>query len=158
MSLKTKNKQRKADYTDLQFCMDRPLLKELEQARAEAAEAAAGRMTGGKTTRVKELEKLIAEASVTIRVSSLPRGQYNELMLEHPPREGRDEVFNPETFFAAAAKASAVEVTEKSTVPIHEEDWDEFVDGLTDGEYDRLAGAVVMLNRNQATVQITPFG
>lgn len=157
MSLKTKLKHRKPEQMDLVFCLDRPLLKELESARADAERQAEGRMAKGNDPRVKELEKQVKDASVTIRISSLPWDQYNALMLEHPARDGHDEQFNASTFFAAAAKATAVEVTEKSTVPIPEEDWDEFLDGLTDGEYDRLAGAVVQVNRNLATVNTVPF-
>ncbi|GAA1323733.1 hypothetical protein ACFSWE_09560 [Leucobacter albus] len=157
MSLKSKLKARKPEYLDLVFCMDRPLLKELEQARTEHAEAAAERLSVPKSPAVKALEKAVADASVTLRVSSLPWEAYNDLMLEHPAREGHDEQFNSSTFYAAAAKATAEEVTAKSTVPIPEEDWEEFAAGLTDGEYDRLAGAVIAVNRNTATVNIAPL-
>ena len=91
-------------------------------------------------------------------MQSLPRDEYNALVLEHPAREGVDEVFDSSTFFEAAARATAVEVTATGTVPIPDEDWDEFISGLTDGEYDRLAGAVVQVNRNLATVDIAPLG
>lgn len=158
MSLKTKMRLRKPEHVDLVFCMDRPLMKELERARAEAARQAEGRLAAGKDATVAALEKKLAAASVTIRVSSLPWEEYNALMLEHPAREDHDEQFNASTFFEAAAKATAVEVTAKSTVPIPEEDWNEFIAGLTDGEYDRLAGAVVQVNRNLATVNTAPLG
>lgn len=168
MSLKAKLKQRKPEHVDLVFCMDRPLAKALEDARAEERRLSGGSGDYGPkkgkpghadaVARVRELEKQAADASVTIRVSSLDWQAYNELMQEHPAREGKDEQFNSSTFFEAAAKATAVEVTAKSTVPIPDEDWDEFVSGLTDGEYDRLAGAVVQVNRNLATVNVAPLG
>lgn len=158
MSLKTKLKQRKAEHVDLVFCMDRPLIAELEAARAKARQDQSERMAAGKDAAVKKLEKAAAAASVTIRVSSLPWSDYNDLMAAHPAREGVDEQFNSSTFFEAAARASAVEVTAQSTVPIPDEDWDEFVAGLTDGEYDRLAGAVIQVNRNVASVNIAPLG
>lgn len=158
MSLKTKLKKRKPEQVDLVFCMDRPLAKELEQARADAARQSEGRMVKGKDARVQELEQAAADASVTIRITSLPWEEYGELVLAHPAREGRDEQFNSSTFFEAAAKATAVEVTAKSTVPIPEEDWAAFVAGLTDGEYDRLAGAVVQVNRNVGSVNVAPLG
>lgn len=157
MSLKTKLKARKPEYLDLVFCLDRPLMKDLEKARREHESESAGRMAAPKSKTVKDLEKAVADASVTIRVASLPWEAYNALMLEHPAREGHDEQFDASTFYAAAAKATAEEVTAKSTVPIPEEDWDEFMSGLTDGEYDRLAGAVVAVNRNTGTVNIAPL-
>lgn len=158
MSMKSKLKARKPEQMDLVFCLDRPLLKDLEAARTEHAREAEGRVSAPKSKRVKDLEAAVQDASVTIRITSVPWEEYNELMLEHPPRDGHDEQFNSSTFYEAAAKATAVEVTPKSTVPIPEEDWDEFVSGLTDGEYDRLAGAIVAVNRNTATVNIAPLG
>lgn len=158
MSLKTKMKHRKPEHVDLVFCLDRPLAAELDRARTEARKQSDSRMVGGTTQAVKDLEKQAADASVTIRISSLPWERYNALMAEHPPRDGHEEQFNSATFFMAAAKATAEEVTAKSTVPIPDEDWDEFAEGLTDGEYDRLAGAVVQVNRNLATVNIAPLG
>lgn len=158
MSLKNKLKHRKPDHVDLVFCLDRPLAKELEVARQEDAQVNADRMVSKPSERVKALEKQAADASVTIRISSLSWEEYNALLDEHPPREGHDEQFNSSTFFEAVAKASAVEVTSKSIIPIPDDDWDEFVSGLTDGEYDRLAGAVVQVNRNLATVSIAPLG
>lgn len=162
MSLKTQLKKRTADHVDLVFCMDRPLVKELEAARAEdrakSKDKDSAYSSAKKSDRVKELEKRSKDASVTIRISSLPWVEYNELMTQHPAREGHDEQFNSSTFFEAVAKATAVEVTAKSTLPIHDEDWQEFVDGLTDGEYDRLAGAVLQVNRNMAAVDIAPLG
>jgi len=157
MSLKNSLKHRKAGYVDLTFCFDRPLVEDLELARSADAEANEGRLSQGKSARTKELERAVKAASATIRIKSLPWGDYNALLLEHPAREGREEAFNPETFFVAAAKATAVEVTAKSEVPIPDEDWDEFIAGLTDGEYDRLANAVGLVNRDVSAAQITPF-
>lgn len=158
MSLKSKLKKRKPEHIDLVFCLDRPLLKELESARLADARDQEGRLVSGKSARVKELEKQIADASVTIRITGMPWGEYNELQSAHPPVEGSGTAFNPETFFAAAAKATAEEVTGKSTVPVPDEDWDEFVEGLTDGEFERLAGAVMQVNRNVGTVSTAPLG
>jgi len=157
MSLKTQLKKRKPEHLDVTFCMDRPLVKLLDAARAEDLSRDGSAYLGGKSQKVKELEKQVRDASVTIRISSLSWSEYNELMNQHPPRDGKSEEFNSETFFSAAAQATAVEVTAKSTVPIPEEDWDEFVGGLTDGEYERLANAVMQVNRNFATVGIAPL-
>lgn len=157
MSLKSKLKQRKADHVDLVFCLDRPLAQQLDKARTEARTVASERMSAPKDKKVKELEKAVKEASVTIRVESLPWAKYNELIAEHPARDGFDEQFNAATFFEAAAKATAVEITDLSPAPIPEDDWNDFVDGLTDGEFDRLAGAVIKVNRNLATVNIAPL-
>jgi len=157
MSLKTQLKKRTPEHMDVSFCMDRPLAKQLSDALSEDL-SKGGTWSGGKSQKVKELEKQVRDASVTIRVSSLSWSEYNELMNQHPPRDGKTEEFNSETFYAAAAKMTAVEVTAKSTMPIPDEDWDDFIDGLTDGEYERLASAVMQVNRNFATVGLAPLG
>lgn len=165
MSLKSKLKQRKPDFEELVFCLDRPLAKRFEAARAELARlnegkgAYGGKAAGHKDAAdlVKSLQQEVAAATVKIRISSMDREAYNSLVLEHPPREGINEVLNPETFYLAAAKATAVEVTAKSTVPIPDEDWAEFEGGLTDGEHDRIANAVIVVNRNVGSIDFDPF-
>lgn len=157
MSLKTKLQKRTDEHVDLVFCMDRQAAKELEQSRTRDR-AGGSAYSGGKSARTKELEKAVKDASVTIRITSMPWPDYNALQAQHPPVEGSGTSFNAETFFESAAKATAVEVTAKSTVPIPEEDWEEFIAGLTDGEYERLAGAVMQVNRNVGTVGTAPLG
>lgn len=160
MSLKTKLKNAKTDFEDFTICLDRPLAREYEQALAAGKKDAEGRMAGkaANTPAVKALAKQVADASVTLRIYALPWGEYNDLVNRHPAREGVDEQFNSMTFFPAAAKATAVEVTDKSEIPIHGEDFDELVAGLSDGEFDRLAGVVVVANRSNRSVGIAPLG
>lgn len=159
MSLKTKLKKAKPDYEDFTICLDRPLVKEFERARDEANAANEGRLiqTAAIPTEVKELAKRVEDASVTLRIYALPWGEYNELVNAHPARPGVEEQFNSETFFPAAALAGVKEVTAKGEVPVHEEDFEELVHGMSDGEFDRLAGAVVLANRSNRSVGIAPL-
>lgn len=159
MSLKTKLANAKPDYEDFSICLDRPLARQYEKAQEEARVAASERMVGGgKSPEVERLAKLVAAASVTLRVYALPWGEYNEIVTQHPAREGKEEQFNAETFFPAAAKASAVEVEDEIESPIDGDDFDRLVAGLSDGEFDRLAGAVVLANRSNRSVGIAPLG
>lgn len=159
MSLKTKLKQAKADYEDFTICLDRPLAREYEKAREVAGKNTADRMAANpdKDPEVVRLSKLVKDASVTLRIYALPWGEYNDLVIRHPARDGRDEQFNAVTFFPEAAKAGAVELTDKSEIPVHEDDFDELVAGMSDGEFDRLAGAVVIANRSNRSVGIAPL-
>lgn len=159
MSLKTKLKQAKPDFEDFTICLDRPLAKEYEKAKEAAQANAQDRMAANpaKDPEVVRLGKLVDEASVTLRIYALPWGEYNELVNQHPAREGVDEQFNSMTFFPAAAKAGAVEVTDKSEIPVHDEDFDALVEQMSDGEFDRLAGAVVVANRSNRSVGIAPL-
>lgn len=157
MSLKTKLKNAKPDFEDFTICLDRPLAREYEEARQAAVVEASERMTAAKDPKVKALAARLLDASVTLRVYALPWQEYNELVTRHPARDGVDEQFNSMTFFPAAAKATAVEVTAKSEVPIHEDDFDELVTGMSDGEFDRLAGVVIVANRSNRSVGIAPL-
>lgn len=164
MSMKAQLKKRKPNQVDLPFCMDRPIAEELRQAELAVAMAAkhGDSAYAGKAkplveaeAHLKDVKKRLADATVTVRLSSVPWERYTEIMLEHPPRDGKTEEFNSETFFKALARETAVEVTGNgSTVPIHDEDWDEFVAGLTDGEHDYLAETLVALNRSNLSVGI----
>ena len=160
MSLKTKLKNAKADFEDFTICLDRPLAREFEKAREAAAANAGDRMAANpaKDPEVVRLSKLIEDSTVTLRIYALPWEKYNELVNEHPARDGVDEQFNTMTFFPEAAKAGAVEVTDLSEIPVHAEDFDELVAGMSDGEFDRLAGAVIVANRSNRSVGIAPLG
>lgn len=160
MSLKTKLKNAKPDFEDFTICLDRPLARRYEDALAKAQADASERMSANpaKDPVVKALSKEVAESSVTLRIYSLPWGEYNDLVNRHPAREGVDEQFNSMTFFPEAAKAGAVEVTDKSEIAVHGDDFDELVAGMSDGEFDRLAGAVILANRSNRSVGIAPLG
>lgn len=160
MLLKTKLKNAKPDYEDFTICLDRPLAKEYERAKSAATANAAERMAANpaKDPEVVRLGKIVDEATVALRIYALPWREYNDLVHQHPARDGVDEQFNSETFFPVAAKAGAVEVTDKSEVPVHEEDFDLLVEGMSDGEFDRLAGAVIVANRSNSSVGIAPLG
>lgn len=159
MSLKTKLKNAKPDYSDFTVCLDRPLARRYEEALASAKENSAERLAANPANdpTVKRLAKEVTEASVTLRIYALPWDEYNALVVDHPARDGVDEQFNSMTFYPAAAKASAVEVTSKSEIPVHDEDFDDFVGQLSDGEFDRLAGAVILANRSNRSVGIAPL-
>lgn len=160
MSLKSKLKNAKPDFEDYSICLDRPLVKEYEKALDAAKAASVDRMVSNPEAdpSVKALAKQVEEASVTLRIYAMPWADYNALVVRHPARDGVDEQFNSMTFFPDAAKATAVEVTGLSEIPVHEEDFDELLAGMSDGEFDRLAGAVIMANRSNRSVGIAPLG
>lgn len=160
MSLKSKLKSAKPDFEEFSICLDRPLVREYEAALAAATENARDRLAANpaKDPTVKELAKQVGDATVRFRVYALPWDRYNEIVAEHPARDGVDEQFNSMTFFPAVAKAGIKEVTDKSEIPVHDEDFDELVSLMSDGEFDRLAGAVVLANRSNRSVGIAPLG
>lgn len=144
MSLSEKLAGKKFPHRDLTICLDADLLLEREQLKSRNDD----RLTG-KSSAVKALEKRIADASVTIRVNGMPFAKYQALMARHPGRKGKQEPFNPVTFFPAVAGEKAEYLEDGEWVPIGADEWKNLTDALTDGEFDRIAQAAMDVNRAQ---------
>jgi hypothetical protein len=102
-----------------------------------------------------ELEQQIREASIILRVKGVDRHTYNRWMTECPARKGLQEAYNTSKFFMHAAKHSAVYVDEKGVEhEISDDEWADIDKKLTDGEHDRVAKAVVYVNRSLGAVDV----
>lgn len=109
----------------------------------------------------KALAKAEAEAKATVldvTLEALPRKRWAEAEESHPPREGKsqDQTFsvNVSSFFHEVLPLSVVEVKQRSTgelrTDITPEDWAAALDEIDDGQYSRLALAILGLNRQTA--------
>jgi hypothetical protein len=158
MSLSEKISKRTFPTTEVKFCLDAALSAERDQALRDLADARAtdsGRLAsnvaGAAQKRVAELEKAMQDSIVTVRVVGLPFAEYNKIMRAHPPRKGKPEGLNPETFFPDVVYKSGW-LVEDGKDPIKLADtprseWDALVAVLTDAEFDDLAKAVNVVNR-----------
>lgn len=155
---------------DVVICLDLDLLSK----RDEAVKAVASAQSRARTdtlvssepaavarakARVAELEAAIRDASITLRIKGVDRLTYNAWLLACPPRKGKDAgPFDPSKFFMHAAKHSAVYVdAEGKEHPISAEEWAAIDKQLTDGEHDRIAQAVIHVNRSAGQVDVAPF-
>lgn len=164
--LSSRIKNRKTPHKDVPICLDLDLLTQ----RDEALRASTARRpnvqddrlvtpAAQKSAHVADLERQIAENSITLRIKGVDRSTYNQWIVECPPRKGKQETYNPETFFIHAAKNSAVYVDENRVEEeIDDEDWETIDKFLTDGEHDRIAQAVVYVNRSVGAVDVSSFG
>lgn len=168
---------RKMPSEDVLICLDFDLLNARDEAMKAVASAQSvariarpaddERMVAAKEPdnvtaakkRVAELEAQIRDASMTLRIRGVDRLTYNGWMLACPPRKGRDQgAFNPTTFYLHAAKNSAVYVDlDGAEHEISDDEWAVIDKQLTDGEYDRIAQAVVNVNRTSGQVDVAPF-
>ncbi|MGX9346644.1 hypothetical protein [Microbacterium sp. KNMS] len=132
--------------------------KQVEDDRLAGGTAEAPIVTAAKQL-VAELEAQIRDASITLRIRGVDRHTYNGWMLECPPRKGQDTGrFNPAVFFMHAAKNSAVYVDAQGDEhPISDDEWAAINKSLTDGEHDRIAQAVINVNRTSGQVDVAPF-
>lgn len=141
-------------------CLSAPLAMALADAEselaaaksaAEAAEAGSDRRAGGKvaidpalTKAVTAAEKAVAEAeaavdaaSVIITFTALKAADYDELMKEHPPREGDDldrlNDYNRDTFPDALMRKSASKL-EDADGNLIDMDLADVIDEFSNGE------------------------
>jgi len=159
---------------DVTICLDADLSN--ERARAVEAVASAERVLraarkaaedGGGDTRlganpVRPAEKTLANAeaalrdvedrmrpvSATIRFTAVPFGEWNKFIIQNPPRKGKEEMFNPSTFWLHAARRTGKYITESGDVEdISKEEWDDIEASLTDAEHDQIATALYTINK-----------
>lgn len=161
-------------HRDIHLCRDSALLDErdkalavLMNARTEAAKAAKQAENGSGDTRlgksaqapVKAAEKALADveeriraASITLRITGVPFGKYNSFIARNPGRKGKNEGFNPETFFMYVARQTAKYVDDDGALhDITDEQWTRLEKDFTDAEHDAIASAVIAVNRQDST-------
>lgn len=163
---------RKPAQKDVPICLNLALLDERDEAM-RALDAAArteklsdDRMvskgsaaTSAARAKVDELDAQIRAESIIIRVKGVGRDEYNQWIVECPPKKGQPGAFDPTKFYMHAVQQSAVYVDEKGVEhDISAEDWATIDRDLNDGEHDRLAQAVVHVNREVGQVDVGFFG
>lgn len=162
MSLADKISKRTFPTKDVVLCLDAALAAERDALVADLAQArksGEGRLASSPveklTKQINELEERMRDSLVTIRVAGLPFAEYNKIMRAHPPRKGKQEAYNVETFFPDVVYKSGSlvegdEVTKLSESPRTE--WDALVEVLTDKEFDTLVEGVIATNRTMQEV------
>src|SRR5690606_3902667 len=159
-------------HKDVPICLNMDLLEERDDAMRALDSAARAsksqdddRMVSRETPAVAEarahvnaLDQQIRDASIVLRVYGVDRHTYNQWLVDCPPAKGKQGQFNPSTFYLHAAKNSAKYVDENGTEhEITDEEWSQ-LDKMTDGEHDRLAQAVLHVNRSVGQVDVSFFG
>lgn len=156
--LSSRLENRKMASKDVRICLDPNLLAQRDEAMKAITPPPGqdGRMAQSAKdarTRVTEIEQQIRDASIILRVRGVGYTTYSRWMAECPPRKGRQESYDASKFFMHAAKNSALYVDEDGTEQeITAEEWEELDKRITDGEHDRIAQAVVYVNRSLGNV------
>lgn len=157
--------KRTMPHKDVQICLNLDLLDQRDEAMKAIKPARLAvnddRLVTPPTKaseRVAELEKQIREQSITLRITGVDRITYNQWLVQCPPRRGKQEPFDSTKFFMHAAKNSAVYLDGDTEHEISAEEWAQIDKMLTDGEHDRIAQAVVHVNRSVGAVDVGFFG
>lgn len=154
---------RKMPHKDVSICLDLDLLEQRDEAMKATRPSAVqdDRMVpvpASVSALIADVERRIQEASITLRIKGVDRLTYNRWLVECPPRKGKQEPYDPTKFFMHAAKNSAAYVDESGTeLDIDGDDWATIDKMLTDGEHDRIAKAVIHVNRSVGAVDVSFF-
>lgn len=150
-------------HKDVPICLDLDLLDQRDEAmkaispRKAVQDDRYVQPNVDASARVAEIEAQIRDASITLRIKGVDRLTYNAWMMQCPPRKGKQELFNSSTFFMHAAKRSAVYLDGDEEHEITDEEWATIDKILTDGEHDRIAQAVLHVNRAVGAVDVGFF-
>jgi hypothetical protein len=112
---------------------------------------------------VTRLNDEIQKSLITLRIVGVDRQNYHRFQLANPPRRGKSEVFDGSTFFMYVARQTALYVDDNGdTHPISDEEWavlDPKGGGgiIGDGEHDRIAEAVIEVNRTVGATDVRFF-
>lgn len=148
-------------HKDVPICLNLELIAERDEAMRQLAvahsrtkDADDQRMAGESAAvaaaraAVADVEDRIRAASIVIRITGVDRTTYNQFFLACPPRKGKQEAFDSTKFYMYAASQTGMYVDEAGDV--HEmstEEWAKIDSLITDGEHDRIAKAVLEVNR-----------
>jgi len=122
----------------------------LGDIRNELAAHGDGRLNGSAEARriaerIEELRAEAEEASVLVRLRALPRKEWNDLIAKHPAKN-KEQDFDANGLFNEAVPACIVEPE------LDAETMDKFLDALTGGQFDQLAGTAYKLNAGEGAV------
>ncbi len=171
MSIKDKIKSARLPERTVPVCLDGALVAEIQAADRElkrlTEQPTADSLEGGGelravAERVEQLRQQMTESTVEFRLRAMPRRQWKAFIAQHAPRKDeesgeihprdRNIGVNTATIYPALVRASVI------SPELDDEDWlallgDEDTDGaLTDRQFDELANAAWLLNRDTVDV------
>lgn len=161
---------RKMPTKSIPICLDLDLIRERDEAIRAVASAYNQqkddeRMVGtspqvaAAQAAVAEVEGRIREASIIIKLTGVDRTTYNRFLMACPPRKGRSETYDSTKFFMYVARETGKYVDENGDEhDMTADEWAAIDKTITDGEHDRIAAAVIEVNREVGGQDIAFLG
>lgn len=160
--------------TRVAFCLDGNLKAEHEAAEAEfnaarnrsLADARLNDPTKDLAKKVNDIEEAMKASTVEFVIRGMKRGDWNELVAAHAPREGNslDKAygFNVESLMVAAIPPSIAGVENQAGESLDfdvKTEWDALADDMTDSQYEDFVLAVLRVNkgRNDVPFSLSAF-
>jgi len=160
--------------TRVSFCLDGDLKAAHEEAEAEF-NAVRSRSLGDSrlndpakdlAKKVNDLEEAMKASTVSFLVRGMRRGDWNDLVAEHAPREGnaldKSYGFNVEALMKVAVPKSIAGVENSKGEPLDFDvsaEWDALADDMTDSQYEDFVLAALRVNkgRNEVPFSLSAF-
>jgi hypothetical protein len=130
---------------------------ELDAARIAAGDSLdAGTEADGIIERMEAVKALMRESTYPVRLRAMRGPDFRALFAQHPPRRNdageidaaeRGFDFNVDTFFEPLLRACLVDPE-----IVSKDDWDSFVGGITDYQFNELAITCLSLNRGKVDI------
>lgn len=160
--------------TRVLFCLDGDLKAAHEAAEAEfnvarsrsLADVRLNDPTKDLAKKVNDLEEEMKASTVSFLVRGMKRGDWNELVAEHSPRDGnaldKSYGFNVEGLMKVAVPKSIAGVFNNKDEPLPfvvSDEWDALADDMTDSQYEDFVLATLRVNkgRNEVPFSLSAF-
>ena len=160
--------------TRVMFCLDGDLKAAHEEAEAEfnaarsrsLADARLNDPTKDLARAVNALEEEMKASTVAFLVRGMKRGDWNDLVAEHSPREGnaldKSYGFNVEALMIVAIPKSIAAVENHTGEALDFDaaaEWDALADDMTESQYEDFVLAVLRTNkgRNEVPFSLSAF-
>jgi hypothetical protein len=167
-ALSEKLAKKKFAHRDITLCLDGTLSLKRDEAMEELAKLARSTENGKSapdarlsadpvltaTKLVESIEDEMRANSITLRITAVSFGEYNKFIIQNKPRKDseadRSFGFNTQEFFLFVARRTGTYIDEAGNEnAIDKAEWDAIEESLTDGDHDRIAGAILDINRRE---------
>ena len=153
--------------TRVRFCLDGDLKAEHEALEAEFNESRKRTLGDARMVdpsrqlaqQVNDLEERMKESEVEFIVRGLKRGDWNDLVAEHAPRDGnaldKSYGFNVEALMTVAIPKCIASVENHAGEPLEfdvDAEWGPLAEDMTDSQYEDFVLAVLRVNKGRNEV------
>lgn len=160
--------------TRVLFCLDGDLKAAHEEAESEFNAARSRSLADARLNdpakdlakRVNDLEEEMKASTVSFLIRGMKRGDWNDLVAEHAPREGnaldKSYGFNVEALMNVAVPKSIAGVENHTGEPLDFDaaaEWDALADDMTESQYEDFVLATLRVNkgRNEVPFSLSAF-
>lgn len=145
------------------------LTRQLDEAKSRGPSSLAGSGAGRIEDRLREIADEMRESVVEFTLRALPRTKrpndrrpsWRELREQYPPREKNGEMLREDILAGFVDALQFPEPLVRASVispELTDDDWDELLPNISDGQFDELVNAAWTLNRGKIDIPFSSAG